>query len=115
MLNVVIEGILKYWVTWFCGIVIGLFGVLWKKIAKIKRDNKGMHNGLLALLRDRINESCQYHLSRKAITARDREVLDAMFESYFDMGGNGVVKHLKAEIDELPTSFDDAHQGGGFP
>lgn len=109
MIEALIENILKYWATWFCGIIAGLMAWLWKKIGKIKKDNEGMHNGLLALLRDRINQSCQYHLSAKSISARDREVLDAMFQSYFDMGGNGVVKHLKAEIDELPTSFEDVH------
>lgn len=109
MLEMLLEHILKYWIGWFCGIIAGLIAMLWRKMSKIKKENEGMHNGLLALLRDRINQSCQYHLERKAITPRDREVLNALFESYFDMGGNGVVKHLKSEIDDLPTAFEDIH------
>lgn len=107
MVELIVENVAKYWVSWFCGIFAGLVAMLWRKMSKIKKENEGMHSGLLALLRDRINQSCQYHLERKSITARDREVLDALFQSYFDMGGNGVVKHLKGEIDELPTSFED--------
>lgn len=40
------------------------------------------------------------------MTTSDREVLYAMFDAYFALGGNGVVKHLKGEIDELETKIE---------
>lgn len=52
------------------------------------------------------------YLNYVTLTVRstgDREVLDAMFQSYFDMGGNGVIKHLKEEIDALPTWIENIH------
>ena len=72
-----------------------------------KRKQRNAQRATIAATRQ--DQSCRYHLKNKRITARDREVLDAMFQSYFDMGGNGVVKHLKAEIDALPTVIEDIH------
>ena len=109
MLDVAMEHILKYWIGWACGILASMVAVLWRRFTKFKKENEGMHNGLLSLLRDRINQACRFHLRNKHITARDREVLDAMFQSYFDMGGNGVIKHLKEEINALPTWIENIH------
>lgn len=109
MLDTILEHALKYWIGWVCGILASMVTILWRRFTKFKKENKGMHNGLLSLLRDRISQACRFHLKNKRITARDREVLDAMFQSYFDMGGNGVMKHLKAEIDALPTVIEDIH------
>ena len=105
----IIENLVKYWVAYACGILGGLLTYLWHRVTKIKRQSIGMHNGLLALLRDRINQACRHYLGAGFISMRDREVLNAMFESYFDMGGNGAVKHLKGEIDALPTRIDEIH------
>lgn len=104
-----IENVVKYWANYACGLLATLIGLLWRRVTKFKRQNEAIHNGMLSLLRDRINQACQYHLKNGYISSRDREVLNAMFDSYFNMSGNGVIKHLKVEIDALPTHVDDVH------
>lgn len=103
------EWVAKYWVTAACTLFAGLIGKLWSKVKSTSNNQKAVHGAILALLRDRIYQSCQYHLKNKYIMNTDREVLNAMFDEYFAMGGNGVVKHLKAEIDALPTHIADIH------
>lgn len=107
MWELIQESVVKYWVAVVCGLLGGLLSYLWRRVSKVMKENKALHSGVLSLLRDRINQSCTQYLKAESISLRDREVLNAMFESYFEMGGNGVVKHLKGEIDELPTRFEE--------
>lgn len=82
---------------------------MWKHFeARLKKDHEeqaAIKGAILALLRDRIFQSCQLYIGKGEITVTEREVLEAMFTEYFALGGNGVVKHLKGEIDELPTTI----------
>lgn len=107
MWELIQESVVKYWVAFVCGLLGGLLSYLWRRVSKMKKENKALHSGVLSLLRDRINQACTHHLKAESISLRDREVLNAMFESYFEMGGNGVVKHLKGEVDELPTRLEE--------
>lgn len=58
---------------------------------------------MVALLRDRLYQAhTQYeHLGYFPIDAR--EVVEDMFTQYITLGGNGIVKHLKEALDDLPT------------
>ncbi len=107
MMELIWESIVKYWVAFACGLLGGLLSFLWRRVTKMRKESIGLHNGVLSLLRDRINQSCSQYLREGSISMRDREVLNTMFESYFEMGGNGAVKHLKGEIDELSTAFEE--------
>ena len=51
-----------------------MFGWIWRKVNKQKKEYDALKLGIRAQLRDRINQSCQYHLDHKEISNRDREV-----------------------------------------
>lgn len=37
-----------------------------------------------------------------------------IYEQYHSLGGNGVIDHLKQELDELPTILQNHEKGAGF-
>lgn len=108
-MQIIIDTTVKYWVTALCGIAFALIAALWRKLNKEIKKQKAINGAVLALLRDRINESCRYHLQNKKISNRDYEVIEHMFNEYFAMGGNGVVAHLKEEIDKLEVVMVEVH------
>lgn len=108
-MGTVIDATLKYWAGAICGLMGSVIAWLWRRLSKTVTQQKAVNGAILALLRDRINESCRYHLEKGSITSRDYEVLMHMFEEYFIMGGNGVVARLKQEIDKLPVIVNEVH------
>lgn len=72
-------------------------------------EQKAIKDAILALLRDSILQSCRYYKNIGEVPLAEREVLDGMFTEYFALGGNGVIKHLKKEMDELQTEIHEIH------
>lgn len=100
------ETVAKYWIQEALALQVAMFGWIWRKVNKQKKEYDALKLGIRAQLRDRINQSCQYHLAHKEISNRDREVLKDMFDQYFAIGGNGTVGHQVGEIDALPTKVE---------
>lgn len=80
--------------------------VTWLYNAKFRRyvkDQKAIRLAMLALLRDRFYASYKEHLVAGYYPIADREVVQDIYRQYHALGGNGVIDHLKAELDKLPT------------
>ena len=60
------------------------------------------HKALLGVLQDRIFWLCNKYLDRGSISSEEMRTLLALYEPYIELGGNGVAKALKEEVDELP-------------
>lgn len=86
---------------------------LYRKFSSMRKEelerNKAMQEAMIAILRDRIYQSCNYHLTNGYISTTDLEILTPMFTSYEKLGGNGVVKKLKARVDTLKIIVEEAH------
>lgn len=100
-MQLVVDAIVKYWITAICGVFAGMIALLWKKINNERKENKAIKGAVLALLRNQIKQSCQTHIEHGYINSVDYQVLDDMFTQYFAMGGNGVVAHMKDSIQKL--------------
>lgn len=107
MLQLVIDTAVKYWTQELFVLVLGLIGFIWKQLKTMFKEMKALRGGVRGSLRIQIKAECKEHLANGYISISDREVLNEMFEEYFALGGNGPVKHLKQEIDTLPTRIDD--------
>ena len=62
---------------------------------------------MVALLRDRFYEGYKRHMHAGYFPIRDREVMRDMYEQYHALGGNGVLRHLMEELEELPTYLEN--------
>lgn len=100
---------IKYWVEFAFGIVVALLGGLYKKLSKqFKQEQekrKSVEAGLQALLRDRIVQAYnEYVIDKKPCPIYGKENVNAMYDAYHSLGGNGTITTLVDQINSLPTS-----------
>lgn len=91
------------------GAIINLYRKLRSMHKEEVEQNKAMRDAMLAILRDRIFQSCNFHIQNKYITTSDLDVLNGLFTSYEKLGGNGVVAKLRVRIDKLEIRVEDIH------
>ncbi len=83
--------IAEWWIKWLCGIIAGGFvwviRLLWKR-------QKATELGIQALLRDRLVQSYYHYITRGDISLHGLENVNAMYEQYHNLGGNGTITKL---------------------
>ena len=107
----------QYWLqTLFTAFVSGLTIAVKHLFNKIKKDREErdlrfeaetkeqqlIKEGVLAILHDRLYQSCQYHIHRGAITIPDLDNLEYLYRSYHDLDGNGTGTELYNRCKRLP-------------
>lgn len=106
------EFIIKYWVqTIFAG-VLTLLSVGYKRLvgrfAKEVADQKSIKTGVQAILRDRIIQSYNHHMTFGYCAIHDRDNIANMYDQYHSLGANGVVDCLYEELMTLPVRAKNA-------
>lgn len=82
------------------GIWAGIFSLIQARMTKKSASNRM----LLGIGHDRIIWLCQKYIDRGWITKDEYEDLhDYLYTPYKDMGGNGTVEKLMAELEKLPV------------
>ena len=102
------EFICKYWLEVAFGLVLTALGFVYRKMAKqIKEDrekNKAIEDGMKALLRNELILAYNlYVVDKKYCPVYGKENVNAMYDAYHRLGGNGTITQLKQQIDDLPT------------
>lgn len=81
--------------------VTGVFGIAYRKIAIKVNEQEAMREGMLAILHDRIYQSCTYHLSQGTIDVQGLKNIEYLYKSYHDLGGNGTGTELYTRVTKL--------------
>ena len=68
--------------------------------AKILEMN-AMTYGLLAMLHDKIFQSCMYFINKGSISCEELENLEYLYKGYSDLGGNGTCETLFKRVQKL--------------
>lgn len=96
---------LKYWVQWACGIgaaaIAAAFRYLLKRQKAADLRQQATERGIQALLRDRIVQAYYHYSDRGWITLHGLENVEAMYQEYHALGGNGTVTKLVEDIRQL--------------
>lgn len=100
---------IKYWLEVAFGIVVAILTGLYRKLSKqVKLEQekrKAADDGLQALLRDRIVQAYnEYVVTKKSCPIYGKENVNAMYEAYHKLGGNGTITHLVEQINALPST-----------
>lgn len=100
--------IAKYWIEFGFGAVLTILGALYRKMSKQIREDrekqKAIEDGMRALLRNEIITAYnQYVVDKKYCPVYGKENVNAMYDAYHRLGGNGTITQLKQQIDDLPT------------
>ena len=57
---------------------------------------------LVAMLRDRIIQSCRFFIKKGSVPAFERENIEKMYIAYHALGGNDIASDIYRKIRELP-------------
>ena len=80
-------------------------GFLSSKLKKNKTKEKAIEEGVQALLRNELVKEYREYKIKGELSIIDKKNIEAMFEQYENLGGNGTVKHLIEELLRLPTKI----------
>ena len=109
-MNEVIVTIAKWWLIWVLGIIgTGIltgFRVLYKRQKAADQRQEALENGMQAILRDRILTSYYHYHEKGNITLHGLENVEAMYQSYHNLGGNGTMTHLVEVLREMEVVDD---------
>ena len=97
---------IKYWVEFAFGVIAGGliagYRKLMNKQKKVEIEQRAIGNGVMALLRDRIIQSCNHYREKGFCPMYALENIEALHKEYKALGGNGAVTTLVEEMHRLP-------------
>lgn len=98
-----IDFIIKYWVQFGFGLLVGGLGYLWKKVKAQRTEYDALRGGMQALLRNAIVESYNKWSEKGYCPIYARENVNRMYKPYHALGGNDIATDLVHDLNELPT------------
>ena len=103
------EFVLKYWIEFIFTGLVGLIGFCYKKIRtkqeEQEKKNKAIERGVQALLRNELIRRFREYKEKGEMSMLDKENMEHMFEEYFNLGGNGLMKEVHTEFLEIPIKI----------
>lgn len=101
------EWIARYWLEALFGVIVALLTFLYRRLAKRIKRLSAVEMGVQALLRDRIVQTYNHYHEKEFCPIYARENVEALYQQYKDLGGNGTVTTLVNRLKELPTSKEE--------
>lgn len=99
------------WLQTTVTIVVAVFAStgFWSWVQKLGERKDARTKMLLGLAHDRILSLCEEYLKRGYVSRAEYENLDKyLYKPYIELGGNGTVKHIKAQVDTLPSVKEES-------
>ncbi len=96
-----IDFIFRYWIEVLFGLAIAGLSYLYKKLEKRYKEQEAIKDGLVAILHDRLCQSCLYFMSKDEIGLTELKNIERMYNAYHNLGGNGTGTELYERVKEL--------------
>lgn len=94
----ILSYISAHWTEWS----IGLLGLGWGYLVKKVTEYKTIKDGLLAIMHDRLYQSCTFYIKQGHIDMGGLKNLEYLYKSYHALGGNGTGTELYNRAKALP-------------
>ena len=94
----ILSYISAHWTEWS----IGLLGLGWGYLVKKVTEYKTTKDGLLAIMHDRLYQSCTFYIKQGHIDMGGLKNLEYLYKSYHALGGNGTGTELYNRAKALP-------------
>ena len=117
------EFIIKYWLEFLFGIIITILTACYNKIKskldKTEAEYNALKQAMVAMLHDRLYQSCTYYLTLGYIPVeKAEEILDNLkmiYDAYHALGGNGTGTEIYTRFKALPIKSveverEDSHE-----
>jgi hypothetical protein len=106
-----VEFIIKYWLEFGFGLItLGLTASVrhFNKQDKIRKaEQDAIKKGIQALLRNEIIDQYNKYMDKGYMPIYAMENVEAMYKQYKALDGNGTIKELYEELQELPHRKED--------
>ena len=103
----IIDWILKYWIQFLFGLIIAGMSYLYSRYKAWKKRSDNLEDGMRALLRNSIISNYHKYTDLGSCPIYAKENVEAMYNAYHNLGGNGVGTRMYENIMALPTREDD--------
>lgn len=90
-----------HWTEW----AIGLLGLGWGYLVKKVTEYKTIKDGLLAIMHDRLYQSCTFYIKQGSIDIGGLKNIEYLYKSYHALGGNGTGTDLYNRVKALPLCY----------
>lgn len=111
--STMIEAIKTYWLyALFGGGISGLGLAVRKLFSRLKKEvdeQAKIKAGVLAILHDRLYQSCQHFLRQGYIIPGDLKNVSTLHDSYVNLGGNGTITEMFKRVKALPLQKQEGH------
>lgn len=97
----ILSYISAHWTEW----AIGLLGLGWGYLIKKVTEYKTIKDGLLAIMHDRLYQSCTYYIKQGHIDLDGLKNIEYLYKSYHALGGNGTGTELYNRVKALPLCY----------
>ena len=95
-----------HWVEWLFVAISALLGCGYRQILKRQKEEssktEALHDGMQALLRDRIIQAYNHYQDRGYCPIYGKENVKRMYDAYHILGGNDAATELKNKIMKMP-------------
>ena len=88
--------------TGVTGILAAAYRGLSKRIKAQEEERKAVKEGLLAIMHDRLYQSCTFYIKQGSIDTSGLKNLEYLYKSYHALGGNGTGTELYNRAKSLP-------------
>ena len=95
------EFIIKYWIEFVFGLAIAGLSLSYDYLRKKLKKQEAINEGVLALLHDRLYQSCMYYLNKGQIEISELKNIEKLYNAYHELGGNGTGTEVYERVKEL--------------
>ena len=93
--------IIEYWLEDLFGLALAGLSFCYKQLLKKYKEQEAIKEGLVAILHDRLFQSCMYFIEKGEIPLSALKNIERMYEAYHNLGGNGTGTELYERVKEL--------------
>ena len=97
-----LDFVLTYWVEFFLGLIVTLLTFYLKKIRNKLEEQEAVKKGVIALLHDRLFQSCMYFIDKGEIGLLELDNINEIYRAYQSLGGNGTGSEIVERANDLP-------------
>ena len=102
----IVKYVLANWVEWLFLAISAFLGYSYRQLTKRQKEeaqkSAALHDGMQALLRDRIIQAYNHYQDKGYCPIYGKENVKRMYDAYHVLGGNDVETKLKDTLIEMP-------------
>lgn len=102
----IMQYVSTHWTEWMFAVIAAFLAAGYRQLSKKQAEesirNQAIHDGMQALLRDRIIQAYNHYQDKGYCPIYGKENVKRMYDAYHELGGNDVATKLKDTLINMP-------------